>query len=261
MVDVARHKNIELITCAEVTEVDGYVGNFKVKVKQNPRFVDTEKCTGCGLCGQVDIDESRGIKKDGYLLVDRVEIIDEKCKQCGDCVDACLEKNKDDYAMTNYFVERKRTHAGEKTHDIVSEDHHILMGDIIDMTRDEREEFWEEQFNKCIKCYSCREVCPLCVCKYCELEDSNWVKPGEIPPDYPIFHIIRAFHLAGKCVGCGECEKACPMDIPLRTLQDLVRNEDPETIFDIVPGLSRRMKHRLMKQIKRYPTEKRKVKI
>ena len=114
---------------------------------------------------------------------------------------------------------------------------------------------------KCIKCYSCREVCPLCVCKHCELEDSKWVKPGEIPPDYPIFHIIRAYHLAGKCVGCGECEKACPMDIPLRALQDLLRNEPSDRVFEIIPGLSRRMKHRLTRYLERHPIEKRRVKI
>ncbi len=50
MVDVGRHKNIELLTYSEVIDVDGYVGNFKVKVRKNPRYIDVEKCTGCGEC-------------------------------------------------------------------------------------------------------------------------------------------------------------------------------------------------------------------
>ena len=50
MVDVARHENIKLITYAEVESVEGYVGNFRVKVRKKPRYVDEEKCTGCGMC-------------------------------------------------------------------------------------------------------------------------------------------------------------------------------------------------------------------
>jgi len=50
MVDVARHCNVELLTYSEIESVEGYVGNFKVKVKKKPRYVDMEKCTGCGEC-------------------------------------------------------------------------------------------------------------------------------------------------------------------------------------------------------------------
>ncbi len=50
MVDVARHPNVELLTYSEVAEIDGYVGNFKVKVRKKPRYIDLEKCTGCGEC-------------------------------------------------------------------------------------------------------------------------------------------------------------------------------------------------------------------
>jgi NADH:ubiquinone oxidoreductase subunit E len=50
MVDVSRHKNIELLTYSEVTDIDGYVGNFKVKVRKKARSVDESKCTGCGDC-------------------------------------------------------------------------------------------------------------------------------------------------------------------------------------------------------------------
>ncbi|MBI5001419.1 MAG: NAD(P)H-dependent oxidoreductase subunit E [Euryarchaeota archaeon] len=50
MVDVARHSNIELLTYSEVTDIDGYVGNFKVKVKMKARSIDVSKCTGCAVC-------------------------------------------------------------------------------------------------------------------------------------------------------------------------------------------------------------------
>jgi len=50
MVDVARHPNIELLTYSEVTNIDGYVGNFKVSVKKKARSIDEAKCTGCEVC-------------------------------------------------------------------------------------------------------------------------------------------------------------------------------------------------------------------
>jgi len=52
MVDVARHPNIELLSYSEVVEVDGYIGNFKVKIKKKPRYVDMNKCVGCGVCAE-----------------------------------------------------------------------------------------------------------------------------------------------------------------------------------------------------------------
>jgi heterodisulfide reductase subunit A len=52
MMDAGRHPNIELLTLSEVEEVSGYVGNFKVKVRKKARYVDVDKCTGCGLCWQ-----------------------------------------------------------------------------------------------------------------------------------------------------------------------------------------------------------------
>ena len=50
MMDAGRHPNITLLTYSEVEDVSGYVGNFKVKVRKKARYVDEDKCNGCGLC-------------------------------------------------------------------------------------------------------------------------------------------------------------------------------------------------------------------
>jgi len=50
MMDVGRHPNITLLTYSEVENVSGYVGNFKVQVRKKARYVEAEKCTGCGVC-------------------------------------------------------------------------------------------------------------------------------------------------------------------------------------------------------------------
>jgi formate dehydrogenase subunit beta len=99
----------------------------------------------------------------------------------------------------------------------------------------ERLEFWRSQFDRCIKCYGCRNACPQCFCPECTLEEELWVERGEVPPPFPTFHLIRAMHTAGKCVGCRECELSCPAHIPLTTLYALIRQEVAE-MFGYEPG-------------------------
>jgi len=99
----------------------------------------------------------------------------------------------------------------------------------------ERFERWMNELQKCIKCYGCRNVCPVCFCTDCSLEHDSLIKTGEIPPEVPIFHLVRAAHMAGRCVDCGLCEEACPMDIPLRLLYRKV-NQITADLFDYRTG-------------------------
>jgi ferredoxin len=95
------------------------------------------------------------------------------------------------------------------------------------MTPSERWEFWKEQFSKCIKCYACRQVCPFCFCEQC-LCDRNrpqMVEQTPRPSGNVAWHLVRAMHLAGRCAGCGECERVCPMDIPLNLLNRKMARE------------------------------------
>ena len=83
---------------------------------------------------------------------------------------------------------------------------------------------WQEVFSRCIKCYGCRNACPVCHCETCKLEDRVWTEPGEIAPDMLTFHLMRAMHVADACVACGACQEACPVGIPLMLLQLPLRN-------------------------------------
>lgn len=98
-----------------------------------------------------------------------------------------------------------------------------------------RFEHWMSEFSKCIKCYGCRDICPMCFCKECSLESDDLIRTGDIPPEIPIFHLTRAVHMAGRCIDCGLCNQACPADIPLRTLYKKVADiMDKE--FNYRPG-------------------------
>jgi ferredoxin len=99
----------------------------------------------------------------------------------------------------------------------------------------ERLDYWLSRFAACVKCFGCRNVCPLCYCKECALDEPGLVEHGEQPPQIPVFHLVRAVDMAGRCVDCGLCEEACPVGIPLRTLYRKV-GEVVEGHFDYRPG-------------------------
>jgi len=85
---------------------------------------------------------------------------------------------------------------------------------------EEKRAFWEDQFGRCIRCYACRQVCPGCYCGECFVErlDPLWVGIRVAPGENEMWNTMRAFHLAGRCIGCGQCERVCPADIPLGLL-------------------------------------------
>lgn len=98
-----------------------------------------------------------------------------------------------------------------------------------------RLEYWLGEFNRCIKCYGCRDVCPVCFCNVCTLEDDVLTKTGDLPPENPMFHLTRAIHMAGRCIDCNLCTEVCPAEIPLRTLYKRVA-EIIEEEFGYVTG-------------------------
>ncbi|NTW69244.1 MAG: 4Fe-4S ferredoxin [Chlorobiaceae bacterium] len=95
------------------------------------------------------------------------------------------------------------------------------------MSPEERFLFWQEEFSKCIKCYACRQACPMCYCRRC-IVDSNqpqWVNTSSHTLGNFEWNIVRAFHLSGRCVECGNCDRACPVNIPLRLINRKMAEE------------------------------------
>ena len=256
LIEVGKHSNIELVTNTQVLAVEGEEGNFKVRILRKPRHIDVNKCTGCGLCAESDLTELK--EREEVLWVDRIKINEARCIQCGECALACLEENKERQGLTNIALERQRfiEFPAEKRAGKPAE---ARWQQIALMDTASRAELWQRELSKCIKCYGCRDVCPVCICDQCELENPDWVTPGKVPPEFPVFHLIRAYHTADSCINCGECEATCPVAIPLRSIQQFVRRQPPEKIFEFVPGLDEETKKRLIKQVKEQPITRRVV--
>ena len=99
--DVAENPNIELFTLTEVDNVSGYAGNFKVRLRRKPRYVDLDKCTGCGDCSEVcpeevenefngGLDKRKAIYRLFPQAIPHAYVIDkEACSECLKCEDAC----------------------------------------------------------------------------------------------------------------------------------------------------------------------------
>ena len=89
------------------------------------------------------------------------------------------------------------------------------------MTPDERFAFWQNELSRCIRCNACRDACPACTCEKCVFDNPNSGVENKAAAnsfEEKMFHIIRAFHVAGRCTDCGECSRVCPQNIPLHLL-------------------------------------------
>lgn len=104
---------------------------------------------------------------------------------------------------------------------------------------EERLAYWQREMQRCIRCYACRNACPMCVCRdHCvaQTRDPHWVTQEDDVHEKWMFQVIHAMHLAGRCVECGECQRACPVDIPILALKRKLNKEIWE-LFHHTPGI------------------------
>jgi ferredoxin len=117
-----------------------------------------------------------------------------------------------------------------------------LLAKLNKLSPEERFAYWKEELSKCIKCYACRQACPMCYCIRCtvEVNQPQWIPVQANTHGNMDWHALRAMHLAGRCISCGECGRACPVGIPchLLTMQlaDQVHN-----YFKVYAGTSDKM--------------------
>ncbi|MCL2202808.1 MAG: 4Fe-4S binding protein [Defluviitaleaceae bacterium] len=148
---------------------------------------------GCEGCVRVEEGEERGLL--------------ESCRAC----------TKADYPVHDELIgagnnPRTTANPDERFADVIRLD---------EESPDQRYGFWQNHLSRCIRCNACRNICPTCYCKACVLDSDN-------PHEKTHFHIIRAYHQAGRCTDCGQCSRVCPQGIPLQLLnRKLIQDAPP----------------------------------
>jgi len=140
---------------------------------------------------------------DGDVKLNRADYLAERCKVC---------KSKKHVAYDELIGE---------TGDVVDSARFDEVAKLEAMTPDQRFAFWQDQLSRCIRCNACRDVCPACTCEKCVFGNpKSGVENKAVSDSFEekMFHIIRAFHVAGRCTDCGECSRVCPQHIPLHLL-------------------------------------------
>ena len=117
------------------------------------------------------------------------------------------------------------------------------------MTPEERFAFWQRELSRCIRCNACRNVCPACSCNKCVFDNIDSGIAGKSNPDEfqeKLYHIIRAYHVAGRCTDCGECSRVCPQNIPLHLLNRKFIKDIDELYGDYQAGETENERHPLI---------------
>ena len=198
---------------------DTYSFNQLVKehrIKRENVYVIAIECIG-----KLDVEKMRA---KGVSAITGVEVVGKEVK---------VQSLYGDVVLNKPEVVLSKCETCQKTHQV--QDEEIIVHERVErdvdrfaevrkleaMSEDERFAFWRAQLSKCIRCNACRNVCPACSCVKCVFDNpasSIAAKANDDKFEEQLFHVIRAFHVSGRCTDCGECSRVCPQNIPLHLL-------------------------------------------
>ncbi len=175
-------------------ECQGKIDDFK-----------TEKCGITGVTGErYDGNDVIFDTVDGVKTAKKQDVLLEKCLTC---------KSKK-FAVSDETIVLQDMQESDL-------DRFGKVKELEGMSPDERFAFWKNELSRCIRCNACRNVCPACSCVKCVFDNPKSgvaAKANDDAFEEQLFHVIRAFHVAGRCTDCGECSRVCPQRIPLHLI-------------------------------------------
>jgi ferredoxin len=202
----------------------------------------------CDLRSIVVLLQENQLKRENLFIIEMEchGVIDEKRLQFSDTqnqeisfAQKCKSCQWSKLSISDYLIKDK----GEKSAAfLATPDDYDEYGPIRKMEAkavSERLKFWQEEFSRCIRCYACRQVCPMCYCPKCVAEQTqpSWFSKATNLEGNFSWNVTRAMHLAGRCIDCGECERACPVGIPLRDINKKIE-KDVKELFSYEAGSS-----------------------
>ncbi len=197
--------------------------SFNQLIKENRVVRDKAYIIGIGCKGKLDVEKIkaqgvkgilniRGAEYDGPADTLTVETLygektvpykDAMLERCHVC------KGKDHMIYDELLGESTDTKDADRFEEVRK---------IEAMSPEEKFAYFQSELSKCIRCNACRNVCPGCSCRKCVFDSTKFDSAQKANVDSfeeKMFHIIRAFHVAGRCTDCGECSRVCPQGIPL----------------------------------------------
>ena len=197
--------------------------SFNQLIKENRVVRDKAYIIGIGCKGKLDVEKIkaqgikgilsiRGAEYDGPADTLTVETLygektvpykDAMLERCHVC------KGKDHMIYDELLGESTDTKDADRFEEVRK---------IEAMSPEEKFAYFQSELSKCIRCNACRNVCPACSCRKCVFDSTKFDSAQKANVDSfeeKMFHIIRAFHVAGRCTDCGECSRVCPQGIPL----------------------------------------------
>jgi len=191
---------------------NGMIDKHKVKNQVQGEIIDVQETS----------DKVTVRTDDGETSLDRAGMLQQNCT-------VCIHRNPVIYDEV----------VSEPVPEQENVDRYAEVREIESMTSEEKWNTFEQLLSPCIRCYACRNACPLCYCPTCFVDESKpqWVGKSQDSTDVRTFHFLRAYHCAGRCTDCGACERACPVGINMRLFTKKLE-KDCFDLFGWEAGLS-----------------------
>lgn len=196
--------------------------SFNQLIREHRVIREQAYVIGVGCRGKLDIEKIKAMGIKGITSVEGTEL------EGGDQISVKTMYGDKEVAFQDALLNRCHVCKGKEhmiydelygeSKDTADMDKFDEIAAIEAMTPEEKFAFFHKELSKCIRCNACRQVCPACTCRKCVFDSTKFDSDRKANVDSfeeKMFHIIRAFHVAGRCTDCGECSRVCPQGIPL----------------------------------------------